>query len=77
MNCMSDDWKLNFHETPPSKIEFGTDIRPILGGSNNYNQLSNKPLINGVELVGDKTNDELNICSITNSEIEDFFKRLE
>lgn len=74
---MNDDWKLNFHETPSTKLEFGTDIRPVLGGSSDYNQLNNKPSINGVELAGNKTNDELDICSITNSEIEDFFKRLE
>lgn len=29
--------------------------------SNNYNDLSNKPSINGVTLVGNKTSEELNI----------------
>lgn len=31
------------------------------GGTTNYNQLTNKPSINGVELVGDKTTAELGI----------------
>lgn len=31
------------------------------GGTSNYNDLSNKPKINGVELTGNKTSAELNI----------------
>lgn len=63
-----EDWELNF----------GTQVVPVLsGGSTDYNELSNKPSVNGVELIGNKTNEELDICPITNSEIEDFFKRLE
>ena len=31
------------------------------GGTSNYNQLSNKPQINGVELTGNKTSGDLNI----------------
>lgn len=31
------------------------------GGSSNYNDLSNKPQINGVELSGDKTSDDLGV----------------
>lgn len=31
------------------------------GGTSNYNQLSNKPQINGVELTGNKTSEELHI----------------
>ena len=31
------------------------------GGTTNYNALSNKPLINGVVLLGDKTSDDLHI----------------
>ena len=40
-------------------------------GTRNYNDLTNKPQIEGVTLEGDKTFDELNLTSITNSEIED------
>ena len=31
------------------------------GGTNDYNELINKPSINGVELVGNKTSKDLNI----------------
>lgn len=77
MSCMNEDWKLNFHDAPSSEIKFGTDIRPVFGGVSDYTKLNNKPSINGVELIGNKSNDDLNIRSITNSEIEEFFKRLE
>lgn len=35
------------------------------GGTSNYNQLSNKPQINGVELIGNRTSGELNIGGIS------------
>lgn len=41
------------------------------GGTKNYNELNNKPSIEGVELVGNKTYEELNLSSLTNTEIED------
>ena len=43
-------------------------------GTNNYNALTNKPSINGVELVGDKTSDEIHVQgkmhALTTQEIE-------
>lgn len=35
------------------------------GGTSNYNNLSNKPQINGVELTGNKTSGDLNIGGIS------------
>lgn len=40
------------------------------GGTTDYNELENKPSINGVVLVGDKTNEELNISSIPKDYID-------
>ena len=44
------------------------------GGSNNYNTLTNKPQINSVTLIGNKTGEELNLQDkmkeITNQEID-------
>lgn len=37
---------------------------------NDYNDLRNKPSIEGVELEGDKTFEELNLQSLTNQELE-------
>lgn len=45
-------------------------IENIGPGTNDYNQLINKPQIEDVTLQGDKTFDELNLIDITNSEIE-------
>lgn len=39
-------------------------------GSNDYNELINRPKINGVELAGDKTTEELDIVPLTNEEID-------
>lgn len=35
-----------------------------------YNRLYNKPSIEGVELVGDKSFEELNLQTLTNTELE-------
>jgi hypothetical protein len=35
------------------------------GGTSNYNNLSNKPQINGVELTGNKTSEQLNIGGVS------------
>lgn len=47
-------------------------------GTNDYNQLANKPTINGVELKGDLTLEVLKIQSlmkpISNTEIDQMFK---
>ena len=52
--------------------EIDTDIELSTNGTNDYNDLVNKPSINGVELVGDKTTEELDILPLTNEEIDEF-----
>lgn len=73
---MHDRWHLTFSNPDDLVLDFKSDIRPIfnVGESSDYNQMTNKPRINGVELYGDKTNEELNISSIENSEIEELLK---
>lgn len=39
---------------PPIAVQFGT----VQGGTNNYNRLRNKPTLNSVEIVGDKTSED-------------------
>lgn len=58
------------------ELQWETEIVPVinLGGATNYNDLTNKPSINGVELVGNKTNEELLIAAISNEEIEQLLK---
>lgn len=46
------------------------------GGTTNYEYLLNKPKINNVELVNNKTFKDLGINEITNTELEKIFKDL-
>lgn len=62
---------LEFSSNNPMELKFGVKVVPVIGEVTNYNNLSNKPKINGVELIGDKRDDQLKIVAITNEEIED------
>ena len=50
-------------------------------GTSNYNELSNKPQINSIELIGNKTPSELHLQEemedITNEEINNLFRNRE
>lgn len=46
------------------------------GGSKDYNTLANKPKINGVTLVDDKSFEELGVDTLTNLEILSIFNRV-
>lgn len=46
----------------------------VSGGTNDYEKLKNKPAINGVELIKNKSFDDLGMASITNQELEDLLK---
>lgn len=50
--------------------EIDTDIEISTGGTNDYNDLVNKPSIEGVELIGDKTLEELGVEALTPQEID-------
>lgn len=43
------------------------------GGEKNYERLSHKPRINGVELIGDKSIEEIGVETMTNMEIKSIF----
>lgn len=45
------------------EMEMVGQIPSAIGGTTNYNDLSQKPKINDIELIGNKTLDELNIAS--------------
>lgn len=63
--------KVNFKEDVPLKAKFSCDdqiFHPIIGEivgltGLDYNNLHNKPSINGVELIGNKTGEELDLGS--------------
>lgn len=46
------------------------------GGTANYDYLYNKPKINNVELINDKTFEELGINEVSNTELDALFKDL-
>lgn len=70
-----DKWHLTFSDSPSMNLNFGVDVRPVISqGTTNYSDLENKPSINGVLLIGDKSNEELNITSLSNTEIEELLK---
>lgn len=64
-------YSINATDDIPNKQDFITEAQKLLdelseagggsGGTNNYEKLNNKPSINGVELVGNKTTSELGI----------------
>lgn len=54
--------------------EIDTDIELSAGGTNDYNDLINKPSIEGVELVGDKTLEELGVEALTPQEIDELLR---
>lgn len=55
--------------------EIDTDIEISTGsGTNDYNDLINKPSIEGVELVGDKTLEELGVEALTPQEIDELLR---
>lgn len=46
----------------------------LSGGTNDYEKLKNKPKINGVELVKNKSFSDLGMDIISNQELEDMLK---
>ena len=47
---------------------------PLTAKDVSYNDLTNKPSLNGVPIEGDKTNEEYGIDSISNFELEELLK---
>lgn len=70
MNTYCSQWQVEFNDSCMS-VDFGSEVKPVVGGVRDYSQLENKPQINGVTLVGNKTNEELDIKAIPNSKIEE------
>lgn len=46
------------------------------GGTTNYNDLTNKPILNGVTLSGTISLENIGISEISNSEIEEIIKNI-
>lgn len=66
--------KVYCNDQPKSALSVGTVV--IRDGTNNYEELIKKPSINSVELVGDKTFEDLGDTPLTNLEIQEIFNRV-
>lgn len=62
-----------FHDNDDLNADFG-DVTMV--HTDNYEDLYNKPSINEVELIGNKTFDELGDHTLTNKEIKSIFDRV-
>lgn len=56
---MGNEFELQFSSQQPFSLEMQEPVRTA--GATNYEQLNNKPQINGVELSGNKTTEQLGI----------------
>ena len=63
-------WEKPVEEIPEGYELIEIDI-PSVGGTTDYEQLINKPQIEGVELQGNKTLQDLSIQALTNLELEE------
>ena len=66
-------FKATFKASGDLQADFGKVIKVHTG---DYNDLVNKPSINEVELVGDKTFEDLGDRTLTNTEIKRIFDRV-
>lgn len=78
---LNDNDTLDLSINEPNNLSFDMLSEIINIGTNNYNQLINKPSINDIELIGNKTLDNLGIqekgnyanTRVTNLEIDSLF----
>lgn len=74
MKPCNDLWRLKFQTSPDMNLDFDSKIVPVIGSGFDYSNATNKPSINGVTLEGNKTNEEILIGALSNSEIDDLLK---
>lgn len=60
---------------PDIELEVNDYVGGLNIGTNNYENLNNKPKVNGVELSGDRSFEELGVSPLSNLEIMDIIKR--
>ena len=72
MQSMTPEALLEFIKT----LNYGSGGGSSPSGVTSYNDLTDKPSIEGVTLVGNKTFPNLHLDVLTNSEIQDIFDNL-
>lgn len=67
-NLVGDTTSISGTVSPLSK-NLEASVQNIKAGTKNYEYLTNKPKIEGVELVGDKTFEDLNLHPLSNADL--------
>lgn len=61
-------------EAQTNEYTVGSEERIVTSGTSDYGKLKNKPHLNGVELVGDKSLEDVGLVALSNSELEKLLK---
>lgn len=61
-------------ENENAEVGIEDSDKVLTGGTSDYKKLKNKPSIEGVELIDDKTFEELGLKELTNFELENLLK---
>lgn len=70
-----ESWTPEFQDYSPMNLDFNSEIKPVISKDVDYESILNKPSINGVTLVGNKTNEEILIQPLSNEDIESLLAR--
>ena len=61
-------------EAQAHEYTVGSEEKVMVSGTSDYEKLKNKPHLNGVELVGDKSLEDVGFVALSNSELEKLLK---
>lgn len=61
-------------ETEEEELDLNLENDVVGTGTSNYEELKNKPKINEIELIGNKSFEDLGLIPMSNTEIENLFK---
>lgn len=61
-------------EAQTHEYTVGSEEKVVVAGTSDYEKLKNKPRLNGVELIGDKSFEDVGLVALSNSELEKLLK---
>ena len=61
-------------EAQANEYTVGSEEKVVVAGTSDYEKLKNKPHLNGVELVGNKSFEDVGLVALSNSELEKLLK---
>lgn len=61
-------------EAQAHEYTVGSEEKVMVSGTSDYEKLKNKPRLNGVELIGDKSFEDVGLVALSNSELENLLK---